>query len=157
MRRSCTLAALLLAACSAAPPRNPPPLPAPADGAAGAMLLQLEADWREAYRRGDGAGVARIEDEGFVRSGGEPGESDSRADDLGQIAEHAVVYSRYENREQAVRVAGAGATVSGICVMEGIAGDKPFKRELRFTDTFAWRDGGWKAVSEQLVRLEPAR
>lgn len=155
MRRSCPLAALLLAACAAAPP-HALPAPAPPDGAAaGAALLQLEAAWREAWRHGDGAVVQRIEDEGFVRNGGEPGENDSRADDLGQIAARAVVYSRYENREQAVQVSGATAIISGICVMEGIAGDKPFKRELRFTDTFAWRDGAWKAVSEQLAPLEP--
>jgi hypothetical protein len=150
MRRSGLLPVLLLAACAAAPPQPPPVPPAAADGAA---LLQLEGEWREAWRRGDGAAVARIEDESFTRSDG--GETFSRADDLGEIAAHSVEYSRYENREQTVEVTGGSAVVSGVCVMEGVAGDAPFKREWRFTDRFAWRDGAWRALSEQWTRPEP--
>jgi hypothetical protein len=97
--------------------------------------------------------VARIEDEGFARSG--DGGERSRADDLGEIAAHSVEYSRYENREQAVQLGGGSAVVSGVCVVEGVAGDKPFKRVLRFSDRFAWRGNAWKAISEQLTRLEP--
>jgi len=155
MRRSGFALALLLAAC-AAPPAQTPPAPQPADNGAGAALLQLEAEWRQAYVRGDAEAVARIEDESFVRSD-DSGASLSRADDLGELAAHSVEYRLYENREQAVQIAGGSAAVSGICVVEGIAAERPFKRVLRFTDTFAWRNGAWKATGEQLVQMEPPR
>lgn len=156
MRRSGYALAMLLAAC-ATPPAQTPPAPPPGDSGAGAAaLLQLEGGWRAAYLHGDTEAVTRIEDESFVRSS-DGGASLSRADDLGELAAHSVEYRVYENREQSVQVAGDSATVSGVCVMEGIAGERPFKRVLRFTDTFAWRNGAWRATSEQLVQLEPPR
>jgi hypothetical protein len=154
MRRTVFPLALLLAACATSPAQAPP-APPPGDNG-GAALLQLESEWREAYRLGNSEAVARIEDEGFVRSS-DSGESLSRADDLGELAAHSVEYRVYENREQAVQLAGGSATVTGVCVMEGTAGDKPFRRVLRFSDSFAWRNGAWRATAEQLARLEPMR
>jgi ketosteroid isomerase-like protein len=150
---------LLLAACAAPTPLAPPAAAVPAaastsDAAtATAALLQLEHDWRTACRDGDSATVARIEDERYVRTD-EQGDASTRADDLGEIEAHSIVYSQLENRDEAVSLSGDTAVVTGITALEGVAGDRPFKLELRFTDTFVRRGDGWKLLSTQLQRME---
>ncbi len=150
---------LLVAACAAPAPLAPPAAAVPAvatttdSAAATDSLLQLEHDWRSACRDGDSATVARIEDERYVRTD-EQGETSTRADDLGEIEAHSFVYSRLENRDEAVSLRGDTAVVTGVTALEGVAGDRPFKLEVRFTDTFVRRNGDWKAVGSQLKRME---
>lgn len=145
---------LLLSACASPtpPPAALPPAPPAEVAAATPVLLQLEHDWREACRSGDSATVARIEDESYVRSD-EQGDT-SRADELGEIEAHSVVYSVLENRDEAVSLRGDTATVSGVIAAEGMAAERPFKFELRFTDTFVRRNGSWKAVTSKVRRLD---
>lgn len=150
MRLTALAVTLLLGACATPPAAT---VPAPQDPLAKAALLRLEQDWCEATLGGDSAGVARIEDEAFVRTDAQ-GNNSSREDELKDIEAHAVEYSRYENRDETVRLSGDTAVVSGVRLLEGWSGDLPFKLELRFTDTFARRAGGWKAVAARTAHLE---
>jgi len=155
MRLTGLVVPLLLTAC-AAPLPTPAPAPAPlppADPATSAALLELEQAWCVATLVGDSAAVARIEDEGFVR-GDTQGNAASREDELKDIEAHSVEYSRCENRELSVNLDGDAAVVSGIRLLEGVSGDLPFKRELRFSDRFARRAEGWKAIKAQSAPLE---
>jgi ketosteroid isomerase-like protein len=146
---------LLLAAlcgCADAPVAPPPPTPAtPADEQA---VLSLEQQWCDAFRGGDSAAIARIEDDGYTYSGLND-DTGTRADDLAQIRNRSIEYSRYENREQTTRLDGAVIVVTGISALEGMAGDRPFKMEVRFTDTFSRRDGEWKATARRVATLTP--
>ena len=154
MRRSGFALPLLLAACATPQPAPPPAAAPPVDTTAlTATLLQLEQDWCEARRNGNAATVARIEDESFARTDA-AGLVSHRADDLGEIEQRTKEYSRLENREQQVQLRGDSAIVTGISLLEGYAGDKPFKLAVRFTDTFVRRAGAWRAVTEQLTPLD---
>lgn len=145
----------LLAACAAPVPiERAAPAAIPADsGAVTTAVLRLEHDWREACRTGDGATVARIEDESYVRTD-EQGQASTRADDLGEIEAHSIVYSRLEDRDEAVSLRGDTAIVTGVTALEGLAAERPFKLEVRFIDTFVLRGGSWKAVSTQLKPVD---
>lgn len=144
---------VLAALCGCADTPAPPP-PPPATLADEQAVLNLETQWCEAFRSGDSAALARIEDDAYSYTGlrAEPG---TRADDLGQARNHSVEYSRFENHDQATRIDGDTIVVSGLSSQEGVAGDVPFKLELRFTDTFARRKGEWKATTRQVARLVP--
>jgi hypothetical protein len=144
---------LLLTACAAQPPGPAPAPPPPSDPATGAALLELEQAWCVATLLGDSATMARIEDESFVRSDAR-GNTVSREDELKEVEAHSVEYSVCENREPSVRVGGDAAVVSGVRLLEGVSGDVPFKRVLRFTDTFVHRPDGWKAVKAQCISVE---
>lgn len=145
---------LLLAAlggCAGTQPAPPPPPATPADEQ---TVLGLEQQWCEAFRGGDSAAVARIEDDGYTYTGLHD-EAGTRADDLAQIRNRSVEYSRYENREQSTQLDGASIVVTGISTLEGMAGDRPFKMEVRFTDTFVRRGGEWKATTRRVTTLAP--
>ncbi len=143
-------ALLLLTACAAQPPA---PAPAPLDPVVSATLLELEQAWCVATLAGDSAAVAQIEDAGFVRTDAQ-GNAVGREDELKDLEAHSVEYSGCENREPSVRVDGDTAVVSGVRLLEGVSGDVPFKRMLRFSDTFVRRPDGWKAVKAQSAPLE---
>jgi ketosteroid isomerase-like protein len=151
LRAAAAAGLLALCACAGAPTAPPRPPASPADGDA---VLRLEQDWCEAFLKGDAEGVARIEDDGYVYTNihAEPG---GKADDLAQIRNRSVEYSRYENREQNVRLDADTITVTGVTALEGVSGDIPLKMEVRFTDTFAWRGGAWKATARQVARIQP--
>lgn len=145
---------LLLAAlsgCTGTPVAPPPPPATPADEQ---LVLGLEQQWCDAFRGGDGAAIARIEDDGYTYTGLH-GDAGTRADDLAQIRNRSVEYTKYENREQNARLAGDSIVVSGISALEGMAGDRPFKMEVRFTDTFLRRGGEWKATARRVAMPGP--
>lgn len=145
-------ALLLLAGCAAQSP-VPAPAPPPPDPTANAALLELEQAWCVATLTGDSAAVARIEEQGFVRTDAQ-GNAVGREDELKELEAHSVEYSGCENREPSVHVDGDTAVVSGVRLLEGVSGDVPFKRLLRFSDTFVRRPDGWKAVKAHSAPLE---
>jgi ketosteroid isomerase-like protein len=152
MRMALIITLAALCACADTPSADAVAA-APASEADGQAVLRLEQDWCEAFRTGNADGVARIEDDRYAYTGidNEPG---TKTDDLAQIRNRSIEYSRYQNRDQAVRLDGARVIVTGITSLEGVNGDRPFKMDVRFTDTFARRGGTWKATTRQVALLE---
>ena len=153
--RSHNLSALLclatLSACAAAP--SSPTVPAAVSSEDEKAVLQLEQAWCEAFRTNDADAIARIEDEGYTLTNSRA-EISTRTDDIVEAKEHAIEYSKFYNHEQSVRLYGDTAVVTGITSLEGVSGDKPFKLDVRFTDTLVRRNGGWKAVAGHVTKLE---
>lgn len=156
MRLPCfavAVAVLSLCSCAAAPAPAPTPTP-PANNAADEQaVLQLERDWCEAFRSGNADTVARIEDDSYVFTNSRA-ELSTKADDVGEIRARSVEYSKFESREQQVRLYGDTAVVTGITALEGVSGDKPFKLDVRFTDTLLRHGTEWKAVAAQVTKIE---
>jgi ketosteroid isomerase-like protein len=150
-RLPCIAVSLLsLCGCAATPA---PAQTSPATNAADEQaVLQLEHDWCEAFRTGNADAVARIEDDDYVLTTSRA-ELSTKADDIAEIRAHTIEYSKYENREQQVRLYGDTAVVTGVADLEGISGDKPFRMNLRFTDTLLRRGAQWKAVAAQLTKI----
>lgn len=62
-------------------------------------------------------------------------------------------YAVFRNHSMSARVWGDAAVVVGITSLEGTAGGKPFKADVRFTDTLIRRDGRWQMVASQATRI----
>lgn len=62
-------------------------------------------------------------------------------------------YAVFRNHSMSARVWGDAAVVVGITSLEGTAGGKPFKADVRFTDTLIRRDGRWQMVASQATRM----
>jgi ketosteroid isomerase-like protein len=152
MRMALTITLATLCACADTPGPDAAAA-APASDADGQAVLRLEQDWCEALRSGNADRIARIEDDRYAYTGidNEPG---TKADDLAQIRSRSIEYSQCEDRDEAVRLDGARVIVTGVSALEGVTGDRPFKMQVRFTDTFARRGGEWKATARQLALLE---
>ena len=145
------LCLLTLSACAAAPPA--PTAAATASPEDEKAILQFEQNWCEAFRSGNAEAIASIEDEAYTLTNSRA-ELSTRADDIVEAKAHTIQYSKFYNHEQNVRLYGDTAIVTGITSLEGTSGDKPFKLDVRFTDTLVRRNGEWKAVAGHVTKLE---
>ncbi len=146
-----TLCLLILTACAATPPAPDAATPAsPQDEQA---ILQVEQAWCEAFRTNNADTIAAIEDEGYTLTNSHA-DLRTRSDDIVEAKAHAIEYSQFYNHDQNVRLYRDTAIVTGITSVEGVAGDKPFKLNVRFTDIMVRRNGEWKAVAGHVTRIE---
>ena len=145
------LCLLTLTACAAAPPA--PATATTANPEDEKAILQVEQNWCEAFRTNNVDAIAAIEDEDYTLTNSRA-ELSTRSDDIVQAKAHAIEYSKFDNHNQNVRLYGDTAVVTGITSLEGIAGDKPFKLDLRFTDILVRRNGEWKAVAGHVTKVE---
>ena len=148
---SVLLCLVTLSACATAP--SSPTVQAAASPEDEKAVLQLEQAWCEAFRTNDADTIARIEDEGYTLTNSRA-ELSTRTDDIVEAKEHAIEYGKFYNHEQSVRLYGDTAIVTGITSLEGVSGDKPFKLDVRFTDTLVRRNGEWKAVAGHVTKVE---
>jgi ketosteroid isomerase-like protein len=109
------------------------------------VLEQLERDWVDALRRGDGDTLDRIWDRAFVFT--DPrGHSLSRDDCLRDIRAGALRMGEAEVRRLRVHVFGDTAVVVGTIALRGVAGTTAYDGEYSFVDVYARRQGQWRAV-----------
>lgn len=119
-------------------------------------ILKVEAALCRAFENGDAAALRRYLDETFTLT-------DSRGvvTDFSQnVAEAERGEPRYEvfrNHSQTVRLYGDAAITTGITTVKGNAGGISFAADFQFTDTWVYRDGGWKMAASHASRLEPGK
>ena len=108
----------------------------------------------DAFRTGDGAALRKLIDESFTLTNSRSVVS-TRAEEIAEVESGKYKYEEFRNRDMKVRLYGDAAVVLGITSLKGTAEGKPFAVEVRFTDTYAKRDGVWKLVAGHTTRIDP--
>lgn len=116
-------------------------------------LIDLENRLSEANRTGDVDFVMRTEDENYTLTNSRALVS-HRADDIEELRKRDPRYDVFHTHDMQARVYGDTGVVIGIVSLKGTSGGKPFEADMRFTDTFVKRDGGWKIVAAQVTKIE---
>ena len=116
-------------------------------------ILRVEAALCRAFENGDAAVLRRYLHETFTLT-----DSRGAVTDLTQnVAEVERGEPRYEvfrNHGQKVRLYGDAAITTGITTVKGYAAGSSFAADFQFTDTWIYRDGGWKMAASHASRLE---
>ena len=108
-------------------------------------LEQLERDWVDALRRGDGDTLAQIWDRDFVFT--DPrGHSLSRDACLHGIKAGALRITEADVRFVRAHVFGDTGVVVGTIALRGVAGTTAYDGDYSFVDVYARRQGQWRAV-----------
>ena len=142
MRTAMMAAALLLTARSFAIAQR-------ADwSAAQSKVIALEHAWNEAALRGDAKALDQILDESLVFTDYE-GNLMNKA---------ALLVSMKEPAQSAIesisaQVFGDGAVVSGVYKQTGVDKGVPYRRRVRFIDTWVSRNGAWFCVAGQYTLI----
>lgn len=108
----------------------------------------------DAFRDGDAATIARLEDETYTL-GDTHGGISTRADDIAEAKKGEIRYTEFRNHDTKIRLYGDAAIVTGITSLSGTADGKPFSLDARFTDTYVRRADGWKIAASQATRVVP--
>jgi ketosteroid isomerase-like protein len=116
-------------------------------------LKRVEHELCEAFRTGDAATIARLEDETYTLTNSHA-EVTTRADDIADAKKGETTYSEFRNHDTTVRVYGDAAIVLGITSVKGSSGGKAFQADFRFTDTYVRRADGWKIAASHASRIE---
>jgi ketosteroid isomerase-like protein len=114
-------------------------------------LLQITERLAEAERRGDIQSLAELiadDYEGF----GPDGNALHKAQIIAAYAQ-TVRLEELTLMDCRARVFGEAGIVTGRSRMRGKASDQPFSIQLRFTDTYAKRDGAWQLVASHVTSL----
>lgn len=106
----------------------------------------------DAFRLRDIAALERLLAPEFTLV--EPGaDVQTREQALAEVRAGEPRYAVFRNHSMSARVYGDAAIVVGITSLEGTAGGKPFKVDVRFTDTLIRRAGRWQMVASQATRI----
>ena len=116
-------------------------------------IRRVEHALCEAFRTGDADTIARLEDETYTLTNTHA-EVSTRADDIAEAKKGENRYSEFRNHDTTVRLYGDAAIVIGITSIKGTSAGKPFELDVRFTDTYVRRAGGWKIAASQATRID---
>lgn len=116
-------------------------------------IRRVDAALCRAFEAGDGDALRRYLDETFTLTDSR-GTVTDLAQNLAEVERREPRYEVFRNHSQTVRVYGDAAVTTGITSVEGSAGGAPFAADFQFTDTWIYRDGGWKMVASHASRLE---
>lgn len=115
-----------------------------------ALLLYMESDWNEAYRKRDAAWFERNYADDVTDIDSRTGAIQNKAQAIAALKGDKSVEESLELSETGVRVEGNMAVVTGINRVRGRdAQGKPMDRRVRFTDTYIKRDGRWQVWATQ--------
>jgi ketosteroid isomerase-like protein len=81
----------------------------------------------------------------------------TRADDIADAKKGEIKYTEFRNHDTTMRLYGDTAVRLGITSIKGTSNGKPFTLDVRFTDTYVKRPGGWKIASSHATRIEPSK
>ncbi|HEV7489383.1 MAG TPA: nuclear transport factor 2 family protein [Rhodanobacteraceae bacterium] len=118
-----------------------------------AAIRDVERTLCEAIRTGDAETIARLEDETHTLTNTRA-EVSSRAADIADAKKGETRYSEFRNHDTLVRLYGDAAIVLGITSLKGTSSGKSFELNVRFTDTYVRRAGGWKIAASHATRLD---
>jgi len=131
-------------ACAAARPSIP-------SAVAERQILDIERAWDEAEVHRDGAALGAILDDRFIFTYGSEEPIDKASVMKSVLANDAP--SPSTPTEQHVTVEGDVAIVTGVDTTNDVVHGKPVQRANRYTTTFAYRDGRWRALSVHMVAI----
>lgn len=134
-------------------PAAPAQPPAPAEDER--AILQLQREWWDAVLRRDVDYLDKLLLDDWVFTNGRGEMNRNKAEELAEVREGAVRYTRFENSDLVVRVHGDTAVLTGRTKVQGaiVATDQALNVELRFTATFARVGGRWRALAEHISRV----
>jgi len=139
------LVLLVVSAVACAAPRTSAPPAAVAER----QILDIERAWDVAEVRHDGAALDAIFDDHFILT-----YCSEEPIDKATVIKMVLANddpSSSTPTEQHVTVDGDIAIATGVDTMNDVG--KPVKRANRYTTTFAYRDGRWRALSVHLVPI----
>lgn len=120
-----------------------------------AEILRVEAALCRAFEQGDVEALRGGLDPTFTLTDSH-GAVTGLADNLAEVERRDPVYTRFRNHGQLIRLYGDAAVVTGITTLEGHSGGTAFSGDFQFTDTWVYRDGGWRMAASHASRL-PAK
>jgi ketosteroid isomerase-like protein/predicted aspartyl protease len=115
--------------------------------------MNMEDDWGRAYGRKDVAALERIlaDDLALVSSNGDQFTKRRIIDDYANsVVCESVAYS-----DRLVRVFGATAISTGVCIVKGRNKERDFSAKIRYTHVFVKRNGRWQVVAAQATDATP--
>lgn len=119
-------------------------------------ILRIEAALCRAFEQGDAAVLREYLDETFTLTDSR-GAVTNLAQNVAEVQRREPRFEVFRNHGQKVRVYGDAAVTTGITTVKGTAGGTPFAADFQFTDTWVYRDGGWKMAASHASRLEPPK
>ncbi|MEP6994584.1 MAG: nuclear transport factor 2 family protein [Acidobacteriota bacterium] len=143
MKRILTIVVLVLTAGVAA--ARPPEDVAQA-------LMQLENDWAKAGLAGDAAAFEKLLTPDYVYTN-ENADMVTGAEMIAGMKSGTTKYDTFTVGDLKVHVFGEAAVVTGKAHTKGKEMGKPVDLEVRFTDTWAKRDGRWVCAATQVTRI----
>ncbi len=115
-------------------------------------LLQLERDWEQANAKNDTAALERILAPEFVSTDSE-GRLTTRDQFFMRRKSGQVTFNTYTQDDYKVSVIGDTAIVTGRSTYKGARDGKALSEQVRWTDVFVRRNGGWQAVTTHSSRV----
>ncbi|WP_242108443.1 nuclear transport factor 2 family protein [Luteimonas aquatica] len=118
-----------------------------------AEILRVEAVLCRAFEQGDAKTLREALDPTFTLTDSRGAVTDL-AQNLAEVEKRDPLYSEFRNHGQDVRLYGDAAIVTGITTVKGSSGGDAFAADFQFTDTWVYRDGGWKLAASHASRLQ---
>lgn len=115
-------------------------------------ILRVEAELCRAFEKGDAATLRKALDPGFTLVSS-TGVVTGFAENVAEVEQREPAYEVFRNHDQAVRLYGDAAVVTGITTVKGRAGGEPFAADFRFTDTWLRRGDSWVLAASHASRL----
>ena len=116
-------------------------------------IRAVEAAVCRAFQDGDAATLRGLLDDSFTLTSSS-GVVTGLAQNLKEVASRDPAYEVFRNHDQAVRLYGDAAIVTGITTVKGESGHAPFAADFQFTDTYVRRDGRWRLAASHASRLQ---
>lgn len=116
-------------------------------------LLRVESGLCAAFERGDATTARRDLDVTFTLVDSR-GDVTDYARNVADIERREPAYEVFRNHDQAVRLYGDAAIVTGITTVKGRSGADAFAADFRYTDTWVRRGGHWKLAASHASRLQ---
>ena len=123
-------------------------------------VRRMEREWLDAYEKRDAAAMNRIVAEDFIITHGD-GRTQTKAEVLSSLARAAssgMPAPKFTTDEVRAQSYGDTVILTGKVTMEMTRRDgTTVRREARYTDTYAWKNGAWQVVaSHQGTAVDPA-
>jgi ketosteroid isomerase-like protein len=113
---------------------------------AGSKVLEVEAKWNDAYKRGDFAALNSLLADEFIITI-EDGRTFSKAGYIAQMGAGTSVVEVSEMSDLKARMHGNTAVVAGAYHEKGKIKGKPYEYHDRFTDVWVNSDGRWQLIA----------
>jgi ketosteroid isomerase-like protein len=109
-------------------------------------VTALEAQWNDAYKRGDAAGMTALLSEDFIITV-EDGNTYSKSGYLAHTADSEMKVQISDMTDLRVRLHGNIAIVTGAYHEKGTSKGRPYESHDRFTDVWTKTPTGWQVIA----------
>jgi DNA-binding NarL/FixJ family response regulator len=116
-------------------------------------LMRLEREWVEAYRQRDPALLDRVWGDDFVLTN-PAGELKNKRQAIGDVVGHTR-FEFFTSFDVRGNVFGDMAVATGRLIVKGEYKGEDMTGQYRYTNTYARRAEGWRAIASHITRAEP--